>query len=177
MATPGRSQALREVSQYLGVRGSVRALRLEERAYRSLFGRYGRDNWRYWAISPSRDMLAIRLAWGRDDVLENLRIAMLLEAVGQGPQRYCICFDDSDEDFSDDHPEYYRRLQLVLMHYHRSVCSYIQQVVLSEDHFCMSHGCPEPGPFSLVLRSLMRSLQRVLFLVEVYLVRLLRTYL
>ena len=39
---------------------------------------------------------------------------MLLEAVGQGPQRYCIRFDDSDEDFSDDHPEYYRRLQLVL---------------------------------------------------------------
>ena len=114
MATPGRSQALREVSQYLGVRGSDRALRLEERAYRSLFGRYGRDNWRYWAISPFRDMLAIRLVWGRDDVLENLRIAMLLEAVGQGPQRYCICFDDSDEDFSDDHPEYYRRLQLVL---------------------------------------------------------------
>ena len=34
---------------------------------------------------------------------------------------------------------------LFYMHYHRSVYSYIQQVVLSEDHFCVSHGCPEPG--------------------------------
>ena len=114
MATSRRSQALRKVSQYLGARGSDRALQLEERAYRSLFGHYERDSWRYWAISPSRDMLAILLAWGRDDVLENLRIAMLMEAVGQGPQRYYIRFDDSDEEFSDDHPEYYRRLQLVL---------------------------------------------------------------
>ena len=110
MATPGRSQALREVSQYLGVRGSDRALRLEERAYRSLFGRYERDSWHYWAISPSRDMLAICLGWGPDDLIDNLRIAMLMEAVGLGPQRYCIRFDDTDDDF----PGVYRMLQLVL---------------------------------------------------------------
>ena len=59
-------------------------------------------------------MLAIFLGWGPRDFVDNLRIAMLMEAVGLGPQRYCICFDDSDEDFSDDHLEYYRRLQLVL---------------------------------------------------------------
>ena len=59
-------------------------------------------------------MLAIRLAWGRDDVLENLRIAMLLGAVGQGPQRYCIHFEDTDDKFSHDYPEYYCLLQLVL---------------------------------------------------------------
>ena len=114
MATSRRSQALRKVSQYLGAPGSVRALRFEERAYRSLFGRYERDSWHYWAISPSRDMLAICLGWGPDDVIENLRIAMLMEAVGQGPQRYCIHFDDTDDDFSDDYLEYYRLLQLVL---------------------------------------------------------------
>ena len=114
MATSRRSRALREVSQYLGARGSARALRFEECAYRSLFGRYERDNWRYWTISSSRDLLAIRLSLGPSDVIENLGIAMMMEAIGQGPQRYCICFDDSDEDFSDDHPEYYRRLQLVL---------------------------------------------------------------
>ena len=114
MATARRSQALREVSQYLGARGSDRALRFEERAYRSLFGRYERDSWRHWAISPSRDMLAICLTWGLDDVIENLRIAMLMEAVGQGPQRYCIHFEDTDEEFSDDYPGFYFLLQLVL---------------------------------------------------------------
>ena len=110
MATLRRSQALRKVSQYLVAQGSARALRFEERAYRSLFGRYERDSWRYWAISPSRDMLAICLAWGPDDVIENLRIAMLMEAIGHGPQRYCIHFDDTDDGFFDDYPEYYHRL-------------------------------------------------------------------
>ena len=114
MATSRRSQALREVSQYLGDPGSVRALRFEERAYRSLFGRYERDSWHYWTISPSRDMLVILLAWGPDDVIENLRIAMLMEAVEQGPQRYCIHFEDTDDEFSNDYPRFYRLLQLVL---------------------------------------------------------------
>ena len=59
-------------------------------------------------------MLAIRLAWGLDDVIENLRIAMLMEAVGQGPQRYCIHFEDTDDEFSDDYPRFYHLLQLVL---------------------------------------------------------------
>ena len=110
MATLRRSQALRKVSQYLGDPGSMRALQFEKRAYRSLFGRYERDSWHYWAISPSRDMLAIRLGWGLDDLIDNLRIAMLMEAVGLGPQRYYICFDDP----SDNSPEYYRMLQLIL---------------------------------------------------------------
>ena len=114
MATSRRSQALREVAQYLGARGSDRALRFEKRAYRSLFGRYEHDSWHYWAISPSQDMLSIRLTWGPDDVIENLRIAMLMEAVGQGPQRYCIHFEDTDDEFSDDYPGFYRLLQLVL---------------------------------------------------------------
>ena len=102
------------MSQYLGARGSARALQFEERAYRSLFGCYERDSWHYWPISPSWDMLAIRLAWGPDDVIENLRIAMLMESVGQGPQRYCIHFEDTDDEFSDDYPGFYCLLQLVL---------------------------------------------------------------
>ena len=59
-------------------------------------------------------MLAIRLGWGPDDVIDNLRIAMLMEAVGLGPPRYCIHFDDTDDDLFDDYLEYYRLLQLVL---------------------------------------------------------------
>ena len=108
MATSRRSQALREVSQYL--RDPERALQFEEHTYRMMFGHYERRNWRYWAISPSRDMLAIRLVWGPDDLIDNLRIAMLMEAVGLGPQRYCIRFDDTFDDFL----EVYRMLQLVL---------------------------------------------------------------
>ena len=114
MATSRRSHALCEVAQYLGARGLDRALRLEECAYRSLFGYYERDSWRYWTISPSRDLLAIRLSLGPSDVLENLGIAMMMEAVGQGPQRYCIHFEDTDDEFSDDYPGFYRLLQLVL---------------------------------------------------------------
>ena len=88
----------------------MRALQFEERAYKLLFSHYERNSWHYWAISPSRDMLAIRLGWGPDDVIDNLRIAMLMEAVGLGPQRYCIHFDDTDDDFSDNYSEYYRML-------------------------------------------------------------------
>ena len=62
---------------------------------------------------------------------------------------------------------------LFSIHYRRSAYFYIQRVVLSEDRFCMSHGYPEPGPFSLILRLLRRSLQRVLFRVGVYLLRFL----
>ena len=64
--------------------------------YTMMFGRYDCRNWQYWPISPSRDMLAICL-WGPDGPIDNLRIAMLMEAMGIGPQRYCICYDDSHE--------------------------------------------------------------------------------
>ena len=70
-----------------------------------MFGRYDRRNWQYWPINSSRDMLAIHL-WGPNDLIDNLWIAMLMEAVGIGPQRYCICFDDS--------LDFYSMLQLVL---------------------------------------------------------------
>ena len=66
-----------------------------------MLGHYERSNWQYWAISPSRDMLAICLVQGPCDFVDNLRIAMLMEAIGIGPQRYCICFDDSFDDFPE----------------------------------------------------------------------------
>ena len=50
-------------------------------------------------------MLAIHL-WGLDDLIDNLWIAMLMEAVGIGPQRYCVSFEDSRQ--------FYRMLQLIL---------------------------------------------------------------
>ena len=97
------SQALQEISQSL--RNPQRALHFEYYTYTMMFGHYDCRNWRYWQLSPSRDMLAIHL-WGRDDLIDNLRIAMLMEVVGIEPQRYCIYYDDS--------PEFYNLLQLVL---------------------------------------------------------------
>ena len=35
------------------------------------------------------------LFWGPPSLIDNLRIAMLMGAVGVGPQHYCICFEDS----------------------------------------------------------------------------------
>ena len=95
------SQALREMSQRL--RDPKRTLRFEEYTHTMMFGRYDRCNWQYWATTSSCDMLAICI-WGPDDLIDNLKIAMLMETVGIGPQRYCICFDDT----SDDFPEVYR---------------------------------------------------------------------
>ena len=92
MTTLRTSQALQEMSQFL--RHSQRVLHFEDYTYTMMFGHYDRHNWRYWMTSPSRDMLAIRL-WGPDELIDNLRITMLIEAVAIGPQRYCICFDDS----------------------------------------------------------------------------------
>ena len=92
------------------MRDPERALHFEAYTYTMMFGCYERCNWRYWAISPSRDMLAIRLGWGPRDFIDNLRIAMLMEGLGIGPQRYCLCFYDTSNDF----PEVYRLLQLVL---------------------------------------------------------------
>ena len=74
-----------------------------------MFGHYEHRNWRYCAINPSRDMLGICL-WGCHDLMDNLKIAMLMEAVKIKPERYCIYFDDSSHDF----PAFYRLLQLIL---------------------------------------------------------------
>ena len=108
MATSRTSQALCKVSKYL--RDPKRAQLFESYMYTMMFGHYERRSWRHWAISTSRDMLAIRLGWGPCDFIDNLTIAMLMEGVGIGPHRYCICFDDTSNDFL----EVYRLLQLVL---------------------------------------------------------------
>ena len=50
-------------------------------------------------------MLAV-LFWAPPSLMDNLRIAMLMEAVGVGPQHYCICFEDS--------LAFYSKLKLIL---------------------------------------------------------------
>ena len=77
----------------------------ERHTYVMIFGHYSRRNWRHWQLSPSWDMLAIHFV-SHLSFLDNLRIAMLMESVGVGPQRYCICFDPSSDT--------YRKLKLFL---------------------------------------------------------------
>ena len=64
-----------------------------------MFGVWDCRNRRYWQLSPSKDKLAIQI-WDRHSFLGNLRIAMLMEAIGVGLQRYCIVFDSSLDFYS-----------------------------------------------------------------------------
>ena len=49
------------------------------------FGFWDPSDWRNWKLNPSKDMMAIHTL-GRQLLLNNLEIAMLMEAVGLGPQ-------------------------------------------------------------------------------------------
>ena len=91
------SQALQETSQILQ-QDSESLLCFEDYMYTMTYGHYSRHNWQYWQLSPSRDMLAIHL-WGPLALIDNLRIAMLMEVVGVGPHRYYIYFEDSLESY------------------------------------------------------------------------------
>ena len=96
MAALRTSQALQEMSQFL--RDPQRALCFEDYTYTMMFGCYDCHNWQYWPINPSQDMLAIHL-WGPYDLIDNLWITMLMEAVGIKPHRYYIYYEDSLEFF------------------------------------------------------------------------------
>ena len=70
-----------------------------------MFGHYSRRSWRHWQLNPTRDMLAIHFV-SHLSFLDNLHIAMLMEAVGVGPQCYCIVYDSS--------PNFYSKLKLII---------------------------------------------------------------
>ena len=86
-------------------RGPHSLIDFERYTYVMMYGHYSRRNWRHWQLNPTRDMLAIQFS-DHPSFLDNLRVAMLMEAVGVGPQRYCICFESS--------PDTYSKLKLVL---------------------------------------------------------------
>ena len=69
------------------------------------FGFWDPRDWRIWKLNPSKDMMAIHTL-GCQLLLNNLKITMLMEVVGPGPQRYCIIY------FSN--PEFYNKLKLIL---------------------------------------------------------------
>ena len=91
MTTPNTSQALQEMSQILQ-RDPESLIAFEQYIYVMMYGHYSRKNWRHWQLIPTRDILAIQFC-SHLSFLDNLQIDMLMEAVGVGPQRYCISFD------------------------------------------------------------------------------------
>ena len=58
-----------------------------------------------WRLSPSGDMISIQL-FGEYYLLNNIRVAMLKEVVGLGPQRYCVFFHSA--------PNFYNKLKLIM---------------------------------------------------------------
>ena len=88
MATPNQSQALYEMSQILNEdwwAGFV----FEVHAHMVTFGYWGRSLTGPWRPNLVGYMVDVQL-FGQDSLLKNLRIAILKEAVGLGPQRYCV---------------------------------------------------------------------------------------
>ena len=66
------------------LRDSQSLLRFERYTYTMMFGHYSHCNWQHWQLSPLWDMLAVHL-WGPLALIDNLQIAMLMEAVEVGP--------------------------------------------------------------------------------------------
>ena len=104
MAAPNASQALYEMSQIL-LSDPWETILFDIHAHRGMFGVWDHRDRSYLQLSPSRDMLAVWL-WTPCTFSRNLRIAMLMEAVGLGPQRYCIVFSSA--------PDFYSKLKLIL---------------------------------------------------------------
>ena len=69
------------------------------------FGMWGRRLHGPWKTNPSKDMTCFEL-FGQHYLLNSLRVAMLKEAVGVGPQRYCVFFYLS--------PNFYSKLKLIM---------------------------------------------------------------
>ena len=99
MTAPNASQALQEILK----RDPQSLIVFERYTYVMIFGHNSCSNWRHWQISPFWDMLAIHFV---SHFLDNLHIAIMMEAIGVGPWRYCICFDPSTDT--------YRKLKLLL---------------------------------------------------------------
>lgn len=104
MATPNESQALHEMSQIL--QGDWEAgLNFDIRASMVTFGFWRRGPGRQWRANPSGDMIDVQL-FGQEALLNNLRVSMLKEVVGMGPQKYCVVFNSA--------PNFYSKLKLIM---------------------------------------------------------------
>ena len=104
MASPNQEQALYEMSQIL--QGDKEAREdFEYRACMATFGFWGPGSIGTWKSNLAKDMMCIEI-YGERYFFNNLKVAMLQEAVGIGPQRYCVVFNQA--------PHFYSKLKLVM---------------------------------------------------------------
>ncbi len=106
MATANQDQAQYEMSQiFLGDR--VARNNFERASRQATFGDLGPEHYltRVWRENQDKSMLCIQ-TYGTYYFLRNLRRAVLNEAVGIGPQRYCIAFNRA--------PTFYSKLKLLM---------------------------------------------------------------
>lgn len=104
MAISNQDQALYEMSQILQGDREAR-LDFEFSATMLTFGIWGPRLPTFWQYSPRSEMLCIQV-FGEENLLKNLKLAMLKEVVGLGPQRYCIFFNRA--------PHFYSKLKLIM---------------------------------------------------------------
>ena len=96
MSTDNEEQALYKLSQIL--RRDDDATLKEPLAFGYIWIWRTRTN-DMWKSNESKDMICIQL-FGQHLLLQNLKIAMLKEAAGVGPQQYCIFFNSAPSFFS-----------------------------------------------------------------------------
>ena len=106
MATSSQDQATYEISQILNGDEEARK-RFERQAGLATFGFWGPDFLGPWKISPSRDLTCVQL-YGQFMFLQILKVVMLKEAIGLGPQKYCVALYRA--------PYFYSRLKLLLIY-------------------------------------------------------------
>ena len=105
MATANQDQAQYEMSQiFLGDR--VARNRFERATRLATFGVLNRaQSIAPWKVSPDQSMVCIQ-TYGTHYLLQNIRCAMINEAVGIGPERYCVAFNRA--------PNFYSKLKLIM---------------------------------------------------------------
>ena len=100
-----QEQALYELSQILH-RDKETRRKFELAASLVTFGFWGpRQMPKIWKSNQNKDMICIQL-FGQHWLLQNLRVAMLKEVAGIGPQRYCIFFNGA--------PNFFSKLKMIL---------------------------------------------------------------
>ena len=98
MSINNEEQALYELSQILRRDDEIRR-NFEGATSLATFGFWGLGQMpRMWKSNQTKDMICIQL-FGQHWFLQNLRVAMLKEAAGVGPQQYCIVFNSASNIF------------------------------------------------------------------------------
>ena len=105
MAASNQGQALQEMGKYLKVNKNSYT-RFVNRAHRIVFPKKVDYQVSPWSVSPSEDLARIHLTTHFTILSANVKVYILKEAIGLGPNRYCIVFSHN--------PGFYSYLKMVM---------------------------------------------------------------